>query len=314
MVINYNEKLFEESYNKCNPLLNKDKDFEELLLVLNNQTLKNSLKIIVESIPKELFLGNYKNKKHKKGYGNYKKKQQIFPKKRTTTFLNQDKGLEDKIKKDINGNLNKMTNSNSDKIFAEILKIYSENIEIFDYENFIENLFDKAVMQPVYCTLYVKLFIQIEKKHNSLNSNKKVTFSELVLIKCNQFKDMIGKFEKDDILNPEDYDDFCKKNKEKVFKQGFAQFMGELHKHDFVNTDFLNEYLIALVDNIIYCLENEDINIENSSICLIQLIETTMNKRQLLNSEVLPKINKIIKFKIMPKKIKFKFMDLLDDK
>ena len=38
-----------------------------------------------------------------------------------------------------------------------------------------------------------------------------------------------------------------------------------------------------------------------------------MNKRQLLNSEVLPKINKIIKYKIIPKKIKFKFMDLLED-
>jgi hypothetical protein len=117
----------------------------------------------------------------------------------------------------------------------------------------------------------------------------------------------------DDILNPEDYDDFCLKNKQKVFKKGFAQFIGELYKNNFVNEEFLNDYLMALVNNIIYNLDNDNINIENSSICLIQLVDTTMNKRQFLKTAVYPKINDIIKYKIIPKKIKFKFLDLLED-
>jgi len=313
MVIQYNENIFNEIFLDVNPTLNKNVANQELVSILNNTNFKNSLKIIEESIPKESFLGNYKNKKFRKGYGGNRNKPQNYPKKRQTTFLNKDNGIADKIKKDINGNLNKMSNSNSDKIFTEIIKIFTENKEIFDYGEFIDCLFDKAVMQPVYCPLYVKLFLKIEKKHNELDVDNKGKFSELILGKCNEFKDMINDLGDDAVLNPDNYDDFCKKNRAKVFKQGFSQFVGELYRNEFVNQKFLNEYLIALVDNIIINLDNENTNIENSSICLIQLVDTSMNKRQLLNSKVLPKINKIIKYKIIPKKIKFKFMDLLDD-
>jgi hypothetical protein len=313
MVIQYNENIFDEIFLDVNPTLNVNVANQELVSILNNINFKNSLKIIEESIPKESFLGNYKNKKFRKGYGGNRKKPQNYPKTRQTTFLNKDNGIDDKIKKDINGNLNKITNSNSDTIFTEIIKIFSENIEIFDYEAFIDCLFDKAVKQPIYCPIYVKLFLKIEKTHNELDFDNQGKFSDLILGKCNEFKDMINDLGDDAVLNPDNYDDFCKKNSEKVFKQGFSQFVGELYRNQFVNRQFLNEYLIALVDNIIINLDKEDTNIENSSICLIQLVNTSMNKRQLLNSEVLPKINKIIKYKIIPKKIKFKFMDLLDE-
>ena len=59
-------------------------------------------------------------------------------------------------------------------------------------------------------------------------------------------------------------------------------------------------------------IENSSTNIENSSICLIQLVDTTMNKRQFFQTEVYSKVNNIIEYKIIPKKIKFKFLDLLE--
>ena len=318
MVIQYDEKIFLDTYTKFDPILNKENtEIQNLFSSIYNTNFQNSLKIIEESTQKESFLGNYKNKKHKKNYnGNYNNKNNYnAPKTRKTTFLNKDTGKDDKLKKEINGTLNKLTIENSSAIFLSILKLFEENIDIFDYETFVDNLFDKAVMQPTYCPLYVKLFIIMDKKHNTMDIENVGKFTKLLIEKCELFKSMIEEFgeKNDDVLNPEDYDDFCLKNKQKVFKKGFAQFMGELYKNNFVNEEFLNDYLMALVNNIIYNLDNENTNIENSSICLIQLVETTMNKRQFLKTAIYPKINEIIKYKIIPKKIKFKFLDLLDN-
>jgi len=315
MVIQYDEQIFYDKFDELNPSNNQSQELKVVISNLYTENFKNSLKIIEESIKNESFLGNYKNKKFKKNYhNNYHKKKQ-FPKKRAITFLNRDTGKIDKIKKEINGNLNKMTSNNSKKIYLEILKIFEENIDIFDYNHFVDLLFDKAVMEPLYCPLYVKLFIIMDKKQNTIESENSNKFTDLLTLKCNLFKSMIDDFceKNDDVLNPENYDDFCAKNKQKVFKKGFAQFIGELYKHKFVTDEFLNEYLLALVNNILYNLDNENINIENSSICLIQLVETTMNKRQFISSGVYEKVKTIISNKIVPKKIKFKFMDLMEN-
>lgn len=311
MIIQYEEGLFNEIFTKISSNL-EDIEVNKFLNTINNINFKNSLKIIEESIQKESFLGDYKNKKYKK---NYNRKKNYPPRQRKETFLNKDNGKSDKIKKEINGSLNKISNTNSKTIFLVILKLFEENIEIFDYENFVDNLFDKAVMQPTYCPIYVKLFIIMHKKHNSIDKENQDKFSNLLISKCELFKNMIEEFSKtdDDVLNPENYDDFCQKNKKKVFKKGFAQFIGELHKNNFLTNEFLDGYLLALSDNIIFSLDNEDNNIENSSVCLIQLIQTTMNKRQFYQNIVYQKINTIIGYKNMPKKIKFLFMDLLED-
>ena len=317
MFIQYKEQIFLDKYKELTPST-QNSEFKEIFDNLYTENFKNSLKIIEESIQKESFLGNYKNnknKKYKKNYNNGYYKQAQTPKIRSVTFLNKDNGMADKIKKDINGNLNKMTNKNSNTIFLEILKIFEENIDIFDYETFVDNLFDKAVMQPTYCPLYVKLFIIMDKKHNTINEETTGKFADLIISKCELFKSLIEELgnKNDDVLNPEDYDDFCLKNKKKVFKKGFAQFIGELYKNRFVSSEFIDEYLLALVNNIIYNLDNDNTNIEDSTICLIQLVDTTMNKRQFFRTKVYPKINDIIGYKIIPKKIKFKFMDLMDE-
>lgn len=312
MIIQYDEKLFEKIYKKISTNM-EDLGVTNLLNNINNINFKNSLKIIEESIQKESFLGDYKkNKKYKKNYNN---KRNYPPRQRKETFLNKDTGKIDKIKKEINGSLNKISNTNSKTIFLVILKLFEENVDLFDYEYFVDNLFDKAVMQPTYCPIYVKLFIIMNKKHNSINKENQDKFSKLLISKCELFKKMIEEISKteDDILNPDNYDDFCQKNKQKVFKKGFAQFIGELHKNNFLTNEFLNEYLIALSKNIIFNLSNKNINIENSSVCLIQLIQTTMNKRQFYQNLVYEKIKDIISYKIMPKKIKFLFMDLLEE-
>ena len=129
------------------------------------------------------------------------------------------------------------------------------------------------------------------------------------------FKDMIINFKnkKDDVLNPNDYDDFCEKNKQKIFKKGFAQFIGELYKNNFLDNDYLNEFIHSLYLNIKSNLDSNDLNIEDSVICFIQLINTTMDKKTFYKKKLNENVNEIINYKNIPKcKIKFKLLDLIE--
>jgi hypothetical protein len=248
-----------------------------------------------------------------------------IPKERPVTFLNEKKGKDDELKKELNGNLNKLSNGNANKIFKNILELYEKNLEIFDYHHFIEILFDKAVMQPIYCPLYVKLFMELRKKYLTLINKpdlntedaegeetlKEDELSSLIRDKCNLFMKMITEFTEDDVLNPNNYDDFCQKNKKKVYKKGFSQFIGELYKNRFVDSEYLGNYMDALSQNILSCLNDNNTNVENASICLVQLVNTTVNRRLFKNNKCFDKIRVIMNHPTLPKKIKFKFMDLL---
>lgn len=237
-----------------------------------------------------------------------------IPRERPKTFLNISKGKKDDIKKELNGNMNKLSNKNSEKIFQSILKLYNENFEIFDYDYFVDNLFDKAVLQPIYCPIYVKLIILVKDKFDELNNESENVILKLVKNKCEKFKNMINEFVNvnDDVLDVNNYDDFCDKNKQKLYKKGFSQFIGELYKNDFVDCQYIIEYIDGLINNIKYNLDNSNTNIENSSICLCQLISTSLSKKEFLNSDSFDSIKEIIEYKILPKKLKFKFLDLIE--
>lgn len=237
-----------------------------------------------------------------------------IPRERPKTFLNISKGKKDDIKKELNGNMNKLSNKNSEKIFLSIIKLYSENFEIFDYDYFVDNLFDKAVLQPIYCPIYVKLIILVKDKFDELNNESENVILKLVKNKCEKFKNMINEFVNvnDDVLDVNNYDDFCDKNKQKLYKKGFSQFIGELYKNDFVDCQYIIEYIDGLINNIKYNLDNSNTNIENSSICLCQLISTSLSKKEFLNSDSFDSIKEIIQHKFLSKKLKFKFLDLIE--
>ena len=116
----------------------------------------------------------------------------------------------------------------------------------------------------------------------------------------------------DDVLNPNNYDDFCEKNKQKIFKKGFAQFIGELYKNKFLDSKYLSSFIHELYLNIKTNLDNNNTNIENSIVCFIQLINTTFKKSDFKKSVLFKNTNELINYKNIPKKIKFKLMDLIE--
>jgi hypothetical protein len=327
-IINYDISIIIDTLKNFNYQKNPDKEsLSKIYQSKIDENFLNNLKIIDkyhsenETIIANLSKKNLKNKKNFRKNGFIRN----IPLKRPVTFLNKPVGKDQEIKKEINGNLNKISNKNFSNIFENILSIFSKNYEIFNYQDFIDSVFDKATMQPTYCPLYVKLIILMKDKNlemiKKLNRNlddSKIdemdTISKLVKEKCDEFKNFIVELVdmSDDKLDVNDYDDFCDKNKKKVYKKGFAQFVGELYKNDFVDCQYILEYLDGLIGNIRYNLENDNTNIENSSICLVQLVNTTMSNNEFLESSCCDDVKKIMEMKNLPKKIKFKFMDLID--
>ena len=59
-------------------------------------------------------------------------------------------------------------------------------------------------------------------------------------------------------------------------------------------------------------MNKENINIENSSVCLIKLINTVFLPQTFKKHHIYNEIKDIKNNKILPKKIKFSFMDLLE--
>jgi hypothetical protein len=291
-IIEQHEKKIAQEIKKYNPKLNKTKGYQK-------------------------YYGGDKNK-GKKNFDFLR-----IPKERPVTFLNKKTGKEDELKKEINSNLNKLSPGNSQKIFTNVIQLYQDNLDCFDYHHFIDILFDKAVMQPIYCPLYVRLFMELRKKYlinlkSKLDENREEEdlnddLSSLIRDKCNLFMNMITDFknQQDAVLNVNDYDDFCEKNKEKVYKKGFSQFIGELYKNRFVDSDYLSQYLNALSNNIIGNLNQNNTQVENASICLVQLMDTAINKRLFKNDKCWDRIKEIKDHPVLPKKLKFKFMDLL---
>ena len=305
-IIYYTEndiKLFQKKYELNN---------EKLNLIFNN-SFHNILKLCetYELNNKKQYNTKYKfnNKKNKHNNNNNIRN---IPKERPKTFLNISKGDIDDLNKELNGNLNKLSSSNYDKIYKKIVELFINKNDIFDYNYFIDNLFSKSVMQPIFCPLYVRILIIIKEK--SLLEYKEEKISYHLIEKCNSFKNMITEFKEkeDDILNPNNYDDFCEKNKKKIFKKGFSQFIGELYKNKFLDNIYLNDFIHLLYLNIKSNLDNDNLNIEDSIICFIQLINTTINKRQLKNTNLYSKIKELMNYKNIPKKIKFRLMDVIE--
>ncbi len=336
MPLIYHESLIKQIKNDLDYKTNLDNPYLiERSTEIIDENFQNVLKIIEEQEKKiSLEIKKFNPKLNKtKGYSKYnhhdkaKNKKQFdflrIPKERPITFLNKKSGKLDELKKEINSNLNKISPANSKKIFGNVLDLYQKNLDIFDYHHFIDILFEKAVMQPIYCPIYVKLFLELRKKYlenlkSELQDDQKEEeltddLSSLIKDKCQQFMNMITEFkdQKDAVLNVNDYDDFCQKNKDKVYKKGFSQFIGELYKNRFVDSAYLSNYINALSKNIMDNLNEDNTNVENASICLVQLMETSINRRLFKNNKVWDKIKEIKDHPKLPKKLKFKFMDLL---
>ena len=305
--IQYNRDFINSIKNdKTNLLTQSESIINNLITAQFLESLKIIEKLSIDNIPTH----NFKSKNNYKKKKNFRDKNRP-PAKRPTTFLNKIGEKSEEIKKNVNGNLNKISNKNYEKIWNIIKNIYMDNKEDFDFISLVECIFDKATMQPTYCPLYVRICNDMINELKTIKLD--LEFTKLITDKCQEFKTMIEdiNLKNNDILDVNDYEDFCQKNKQKVYKKGYAQFIGELYKSKFLEESFIEAYVKALVDNTLNTLNKEDVNVEDNIICLDKLITTCFNYRELQSKIFFGNIKLIKDHKFLSKKLKLKIMDIL---
>ena len=225
----------------------------------------------------------------------------------------------DKHKYEINSLLNKLSPKNFDSIIAKIMAYFDiQNNAGLESDNLlkyiIDNLFLKAVIQPIYCPYYVK-FIKI--------LDSKFIINELLDVKCVEYKNILNATNDnndDGLSEQEKYDKFCEENKNKIFKDGYTQFIGELFNNKLIKLKLITENIKFFVENfkiLIKSWDTENENHENNIImvdsiisCLYKLILTTIkninNKKTICNNLKIIFQNK----DLLSKKLQFKLIDL----
>lgn len=232
------------------------------------------------------------------------------------TFIKvQKKSIKEIIEGDINVELNKLSPKNHREITNKILNNF-----ILKYEgekqrdilsSTLDNLFTKALSQPIYCPYYViflKIFIE-----------NKVELQDVIKEKCDKFKNILIELEDEEqtrvkTVTDDNYDDFCKNLKQKNFKLGFSQFVGELFNNALISVIVLLETIDIIIDNIRNVIEkNGDMKsefIEDNVICLCKIIET-LNEKFVVETYI-EKLNGIQKQKNLPKRLVFALMDTIE--
>tara|TARA_B110001469_G_scaffold127369_2_gene147985 strand:+ start:3025 stop:4068 length:1044 start_codon:yes stop_codon:yes gene_type:complete len=242
----------------------------------------------------------------------------------------------DKKQNEINSLLNKLSPKNYEKIVGKILDYYkdseTDNIDntsksVKDTDNksqipspslidlTINTIFLKAVLQPVYCPYYVKFLKTIDEKYNKFH---------IINQKCIEFKNIVkppkllDESKSISLSEKEQYDLFCKANKEKKYKEGYSQFIGELFNKVMIKMSTLEENLYNFVEALESSSKEDakSANVEDLLICICKIIYTVYNKKCKDNKDMIHKyikrINVIKTNPDLPKRLQFKIMDLVD--
>lgn len=244
-----------------------------------------------------------------------------------TVIKKKDLSILEQSCNEINSFLNKLSPGNFDKISDKIL-LYLENEnnsaemlkELIFYT--LNNIFKKAVFQPVYCPYYVKLLNILDKKFQ---------IRDLIDSKCIEFKNVTKRKTETEnesetneseiankIVNEEQkiYDKFCEEIKGKKFMEGYSQFIGELYKNNMIKYPTLKTSIDVFFDNLYIELDKdcESNEVEYFIICLCKLYSTIFkNIKQESKSFFIEKFTDI-KEKDIIKRLKFKLLDIIEGK
>jgi hypothetical protein len=209
---------------------------------------------------------------------------------------------------ELNAVLNKITSKNFDTLSVKIITQIDTSIELAEYT--VNNIFKKAVVQPVYCVSYVKLI--------KLLGEKGFDIGIITTNKCDQYTELL---KHEDILGNKDnlnYDEFCELMSEKKYKVGYSQFIGELFNGTLIDYHTFIKNIFAFFESLESMLMKEDVDpcdasVENTIICICSLITTSSSgiKADDMNhfKTKLGEFNKMNKYQ---KRLRFKVLDLIE--
>jgi hypothetical protein len=154
-------------------------------------------------------------------------------------FVNTEAPVEDKILNQVILNkLNKFSASNYNEIKQFLEQILDSNEKDFLHD-FMLLVFKKAASEPTFCPLYAKIISELSVKYSDLRNE----LSELY----KKYMDIFEEVTEDKCIN---YEQFVQRNKEKLHRLGYSQFLGELTSLGVLDLDQLKSLYGKVLDQI----------------------------------------------------------------
>lgn len=218
----------------------------------------------------------------------------------------KDEELLDKIK----DNLNKITRTNFNTNVEGIKGFLAEISENYT-TNFVSEVFNRASCQDIFCEMYVDVL-------------KEISTIRKTIIPCitHIIEDYLSLFEtKITKKEIEDYDEFCKNNKQKKFRAGYSSFISELYRCEMIGKDIVVSFANTILKNIIRDLEqdttpNTKENIQDNVECFKKLVKRIHDDASADNyTEMCEYIQNILSLgrKTLKEKMGFKSIFSLED-
>lgn len=132
-------------------------------------------------------------------------------------FVNTDAPVEEKILNQIILNkLNKFSAANYQDVKEFVQQVLDGDEKEF-VRDFMLLVFKKAACEPTFCPLYAKLLSELRVGYPQLQDELNTLYGKFMTI-----------FEEIDEKQCKDYEQFVQRNKEKLHRLGYSQFLGEL--------------------------------------------------------------------------------------
>lgn len=217
------------------------------------------------------------------------------------TQMKQREGIE-KITSLIRVEINKISETTYDKQLIIIKEILSN---LFDTEQneVVNTIVDTFTDNDFYVDLYVSMTSELNKRFDWFYE----LFIEKLKLKRQSLLEII-------YVDSDDYDNFCENNKRNDNRIYVSKYYVSLFKKNLINQEnidnIIKEYIVSFDKNLnVNSFVNEQISI---NLCLYVESLTT------ISDDIISFINTVIQYNVssyegISNKIKFKFMDLLDN-
>jgi hypothetical protein len=205
--------------------------------------------------------------------------------------------------------LNKFSEVNYEEI-KQFLKEILDSEDTGFLKEFMKLVFKKAASEPTFCSLYARLICELSSQYTSLQK-------EFIIL----YKDYLAIFEDIDESKCPDYETFVKRNREKLYRLGYSQFLAELISKGVLGS----EDLILLFSKILEQISNVSRQGKDNVVTVDEYIQCILRMtRALKNTDLLQNINcfeepieyliqnQLVEFPGLSKKSVFALMDCLD--
>jgi len=169
---------------------------------------------------------------------------------KTTALTKREDGV-DKDIDELRGLLNKLTSKNYDEMEKSIMKslttIIDKNCEEDDLEKIGKAIFEIGSINKFWSALYAKLYKTILGTFPTMNDIYKKNFSNFLLLFDNIRY----------VSAEEDYDEFCKVNKENEKRRSVGSFFVHLMNNDVINEEAIFNLIKQLTETMLNFMDME---------------------------------------------------------